>query len=132
MEFWAASESDLASYPAVEKVRRAFEPVFRELLSDSGLTATKLLLRYVPIVMPPDLVDNYPCHTKARPAQRILDCAPQLDYEIFVRGSFADQVQAYAHGIRAASPLLPKFGFSPANVSDFEMLLSRAAANCAS
>jgi hypothetical protein len=130
LEFWASSESDAASYPAIKKVQETVEPVMRDLLRGSRFEAAKLLLRYVPVVMPPELLDRYPPRSKARLKQRILECAPQLQYEPFVRGSFTDQVRVYVDGIRTASSFLPKFGLSLEEVRDFEGLLTRAIAAC--
>jgi hypothetical protein len=132
VEFWASSETSAAADAAIEKIRRAIEPMLQDLLRRSQFATTKLLVRYVPIVMRPELIDRYPPRSEARLEQRVLDCAPELDYETFVRGSFVDQVRAYVDGLRTASVLLPEFGFSLADAHDFEALLLRAADNCTS
>jgi hypothetical protein len=127
VEFWAASESDAASYAAVESVRLAIEPVLADLLRQSQLSAATLLFRYVPIVMPPELLDRYPPRSEARLKERIVDCAPQLDHETFVQGGFGDQVQTYVDGIRTDSALLQQFGLYESDVREFQTLLTRAA-----
>jgi hypothetical protein len=94
------------------------------LLRASQLNGTKFLLRYVPIVMPPELLGRYPSRSEAKLKEQTLECAPQLDHSIFVDGSPEEQVRAYVDGIRTSSPLLSKFGLSPAAVQDFDALLA--------
>jgi hypothetical protein len=125
LEFWASSESDAASFGALDRVRRSVEPVLQEMLASSNLAAANLRFRYVPIVMTDEILDQYPARSRAQLKQRILDCAPQLDRRSFIHGSFGDQVQTYVEGIRTALPLLPKFGLSPTDVRDFEALLAK-------
>jgi hypothetical protein len=126
VEFWASSEGYQSASDAIEKVRRSIEPILQQILDKSRFSDERLLIRYVPIVMPFDLLDRYPARSKPRIKQRILDCAPQLNYDVFNNGSFTEQVEVYLDGIRTASYLLQKFGFSAADVTDFEMLLVKA------
>lgn len=120
VEFWAGSERNAA----VERVRLAIESAPGDLLRQSPLRAARLLLRYVPIVMPPAL--RYPPRPKARLKERIVDCAPHFDYETFVYGHFGDQVRTYVDGIETASALLPPFGLALADVQELKTLLTRA------
>jgi hypothetical protein len=130
LEYVVSSESDAAAYPAVDQVSRAVELAFRDALRSSPLHDIQLTLRYVPIVMPTGLRERYPPRSKARVKQRILDCSPQLSYEPFVGDSFRSQLEAYVQGLRTASLLMPMFGFSPADIREFESLLSKVVVIC--
>jgi hypothetical protein len=125
VEFWASSETFEPAGEASEAVRRRIEPLLQDRLTNSRFAAVQLLLRYVPIIMPTEMLDRYPARSKARIKQRILDCAPQLHSETFVSGSIVEQVDAYLSGIRTASPLLTKFGVSPAAIEEFGQLLAK-------
>ena len=128
MEFWASSETYEPAGNASEAVRRVVEPLIQDQFTRSPFAAVQLLLRYIPIIMPLGMLDRYPARSKARIKQKILDCAPQLHYETFVSGSWHEQVDAYVSGIRTSSPLLTKFGLSPAEIDEFEQLLGRVEA----
>lgn len=127
MEFWASSEIYGPADQASEAVRRVIEPLLNHQLKNSRFAAVELLLRYIPVVMPIEMLDRYPSRSKARIKQRVLDCSPQLHYETFVGGKFDDQVDAYVGGIRTTSSLLAKFGVSPADVEEFDQLLATVA-----
>jgi hypothetical protein len=125
VQFWASSEIYQPADAASETVRRTVEPVLNSLLNSSTLAGIDLLLRYVPVIMPEHFLDRYPARSKVIIKQRILDCAPHLDYSTFVSGSFLDQLEVYLAGLRTASPLLARFGLSNAEVSEFEATLTK-------
>jgi hypothetical protein len=127
VEFWASSETYEPADHASEAVRRVIEPLLNHRLTNSRFANVQLLLRYVPVIMPTEILDRYPARSRARIKQRVLECAPQLRYETFVSGSFNDQVDAYLNGIRTASSSMKKFGISPAEIGDFEQLLAAIA-----
>jgi hypothetical protein len=58
----------------------------------SSLATLNVKLRYIPIVMPEGMRERHPARSKLRENERIYDCAPQLNYEVFVEGSFEDQL----------------------------------------
>jgi hypothetical protein len=77
--------------------------------------------------MPEGMRERYPARSKLRKKERIYDCAPQLDYNIFVEGTFADQLREYLRGIALSAPHLGKLGASPEQVADFERIVMGAA-----
>jgi len=127
VEFWASSEIYRPADQASEAVRHVIEPLLNHQLKNSRFAAVELLLRYIPVMMPTEMLDRYPACSKARIKQRVLDCAPQLHYETFVSGKFDEQVDAYVSGIRTTSSLMTKFGVSPAEIEEFEHLLAEVA-----
>jgi replication fork clamp-binding protein CrfC len=95
-------------------------------LQQSGLADFDCQLRYVPIIMPPHIAHRYPARSKARKIQRICDCAPQLNYEIFVSGNFGQQITEYVAGIRTSGPILARLGASAAQIEELDRILSNS------
>src|SRR5262245_24769451 len=112
MEFWASSESYRPAGPALEKTRRCIEPFLNSAFAESSLATLQCKLRYVPIVMPENMHARYPARSKLRRKERIYDCAPILDYEVFVEGKFEDQLKEYLRGIALSAPHLAGLGAS--------------------
>ncbi|MEO8175941.1 MAG: hypothetical protein ABI626_04705 [Sphingomicrobium sp.] len=83
-------------------------------------------LRYVSIVMPVDMHERYPERSRALTKQRIYDCAPLLDYGLFVSGTLEQQLDEYSRGIALSAPHLHKFGLTPEQVTEFEQILASA------
>jgi len=83
-------------------------------------------LRYVPIVMPENMLARYPERSKLRKKERIYDCAPILDYDVFVVGSFESQLREYLRGIALSAPCLASLGASQQQIKEFEAILSTA------
>ncbi|WP_208622632.1 hypothetical protein, partial [Sphingomonas faeni] len=65
MEFWASSEIYGPADQASEAVRRVIEPLLNHQLRDSRFAAVELLLRYIPVIMPTEMLDRYPSRSKA-------------------------------------------------------------------
>jgi len=82
-------------------------------------------LRYVPIVMPVDMHANYKERSKLNKKQKIYDCAPQLNYEIFVNGSIADSIKEYARGIETCIPHLGGIGLDEGQSIELRDLIAK-------
>ena len=126
MEFWASSESYQPADAGLERARHCVEPYLNVAFSQSSLADIHVQLRYIPIVMPSDMHDRYTERSKVRIKQRIYDCAPQLDYELFVSGAFEQQLNEYLRGIALSAPHLHKLGLTPEQVGEFEQILTLA------
>lgn len=127
MEFWAAAEVFKPAYAALNKARRLVEPYLNAAFSASSLATLQCKLRYVPIVMPTDMHARYPARSKLRRKERLYDCAPILNYGVFVDGSIENQLKEYLRGIALSTPHLAELGASPKQIKDFEMILATAA-----
>lgn len=127
MRFWASFEIYKLASPAANICRKAMEPLLNTLLAESGLATFECEFRYVPIIMPPEIAVRYPARSRVRRRERAYDCAPQLAYEIFVSGSFEEQLAEYVAGIRSDAPNLAKLGASKDQIAEFERVLSQAA-----
>jgi len=107
-------------------VRRAVEPFLNLRFASSSLAALEGKLRYVPIIMPDGLRERYPARSKLRKKEGVYDCAPQLDYEVFVSGTFEDQLREYVRGIAESAPYLAGLGATPEQIGDFEQIMATA------
>jgi len=126
MIFWASAEVYRLAFPALDLVRRSVEPYLNAILAQSCLSALDCKIRYVPIVMPAGMRERYPARSKLRKKERVYLCAPQLNYEVFVDGSFEDQLREYLRGLEEVAPHLPKLGATPEQVAEFSAILAAA------
>lgn len=126
MNFWASAEVFQPAFPALDGIRRCVEPHLNAAFAASNLAALDCKVRYVPIVMPPDMHARYPARSKLRKKQRIYDCAPILDYAVFVDGAFEDQLREYLRGIETTAAHLAGLGASTEQVEEFKVILERA------
>lgn len=126
MEFWASSEVFRPAGAASERVRRVVEDFVNRSIKNSSLATLDCKIRYVPIIMPMEIRKKYPARSKLHRRSRTYDCAPQINYSVFVDGTFQSQVHEYVHGIMESSSYLTKLGATSAQVAEFESILSRA------
>jgi hypothetical protein len=126
MEFWASSESYQPAGSGLEQARHCVEPYLNAAFAKSSLAGVEMKLRYVPIVMPVDMHERYSERSRALKKQRIYDCAPHLDYDLFVSGTLKQQLNEYLRGIALSAPHLHKFGLTPEQVGEFEQILASA------
>jgi hypothetical protein len=127
LNFWASAEVFQAAFPAMDKARRCVGPFLNTALARSSLATLEGKLRYVPIVMPEGMRQRYPARSKLRKKERVYDCAPQLNYDVFVEGTFADQLQEYLRGIAESAPHLAGLGATPEQIEDFNKIMATAA-----
>jgi hypothetical protein len=126
LEFWASSETDVSVSDSVDTVRHSIEPYLNMAFSQSILSTLEITLRFVPIIMRPEWALRYPARSKARIKARVYDCAPQLDYEIFVSGCRQEQVAEYIRGVELSAQHLPKFGATRQQVDVFLEIMAEA------
>lgn len=127
MQFWASAEVYQPAFPAMAKVRQRIEPFLNTAFEVSILAELPIKLRYVPIIMPEGMRERYPARSKVRKEENLYDCAPQLNYEVFVEGMFAEQVNEYLRGIALSAPHLAKLGASQQQIEEFKKILKDAA-----
>jgi hypothetical protein len=127
LEFWASAEVFQPAFAALDQTRRLVEPFLNSGFAASSLATLQCKLRYVPIVMPENMHARYPARSKLRKKERIYDCAPILDYEVFVEGKFEDQLREYLRGIALSAPHLAGLGASQRQIADFEAIVATAA-----
>jgi hypothetical protein len=126
MEFWASAEVSQPAFPALDQARRCVSPFLNAAFAASSLATLQGGLRYVPIVMPENMHSRYPARSRLRRNQHIYDCAPILNYDVFVSGLFEEQLREYLRGIALSAPHLAGLGASPQQIKEFEAILAGA------
>lgn len=126
MRFWASSEVHQPAGATSERVRRSVEPFLNRAFAASSLAGLDCELRYVPIIMPHGIRERYPARSKLRKKDRIYCCAPQLNYEVFVRGTFEEQLGEYINGLSETAPYLASLGADPEQIDDFDRIMTTA------
>lgn len=76
--------------------------------------------------MPEGMRERYPARSKLRKKERIYDCAPQLNYDVFVNGNFEDQLREYIRGIAESAPHFAGLGATPEQIEDFKRIMDTA------
>lgn len=123
-------ETDRDVYSNFKVVERSVERVLKLRLSSGALGDSSIKLRYIPIIMPEASLSSYPARSKVRKKENLYDCAPQLNFEIFLHGSFNEQLREYLRGLDEAIIGLERLGATPEVISEFEALLDDCFAEC--
>lgn len=130
MHISASAEVFRLADPALDKVRKLIVPYLNEAFNASSLAELSIEIRYVPIVMPEGMRERYPARSKLRLKEHIYDCAPQLNYEVFVSGSESMQLKEYLDGIASSAPHLARLGASIQHIEAFQKILTDAGNLC--
>ena len=112
---------------AMREVREHVEPYLNASFQASSLATLECRLRYIPIIMRAEKRARYPARSELLKKERIYDCAPQLDFEVFVVGTFEDQLKTYLSGIEETALHLSELGATEQQVKDFQVILANAA-----
>jgi hypothetical protein len=126
MIFWASAEVFQAADVGQEKCRRSVGPFLNAELGKSSLRPIDAELWYIPIIMPKGMRERYPERSRFYKKQRAYAFSPQLNYEVFVGGSFEDQLKEYIRGIALSAPHLKGLGATPEQIEDFKRILQEA------
>jgi hypothetical protein len=126
MIFWASSEVYRLADKASERSRLCIEPYLNAAFAASSLSTLEGELRYVPIIMPEGMRERYAERSGLRKKESVYLCAPQLDYETFVSGSFEEHLREYIRGIALSAPHLAGLGASKEQIEDFEKIMASA------
>jgi hypothetical protein len=76
--------------------------------------------------MPEEMRVRYAERSRINKNERVYDCAPQLNYEVFVTGRFEDQLEEYLRGIALSAPHLAGLGATPQQIEEFNAILASA------
>lgn len=114
------------AYEAASKTLKLVERYLNTAFASSSLESFECSLRYIPIVMPDDMKERYPARSKLRRKQRLYDCAPQLDYEVFVTGTFEEQLIECCNGVSETAPHLATLGATNEQIEEFKRILEEA------
>lgn len=76
--------------------------------------------------MPKSMQERYPTRSKLRIQEGIYDCAPVLDYDVFVDGDVESQLREYVRGISLSAPYIAALGATPQQIEEFNAILEGA------
>ena len=130
MNYSLSVETDRDAYSNFKMVERAVESVFKQRLGIGVLGRSPIKLRYIPIIMPESLLASYPARSRVRKNEVLYDCAPHLDYGVFLDGTFNEQLREYLRGLDEAVDGLRKLGADSEVTLAFETLLDDCFAIC--
>jgi hypothetical protein len=126
MIFWASAEVFQPAYDMLRRCRVSIEERLNKDLAKSSLLNLNVQIRYVPIVMPSDMIARYPARTNVQKSKRLLDCAPQLDYDAFIDTDFPRALHEYIQGIIRESHHLSELGLSTSQIIEFVRIVGDA------
>jgi hypothetical protein len=126
LDFWASTEIYHPASAAETAARRFVEPYLNAAFAKSRLKSLQGTICYVPIIMPTGMREQYPARSKLNKDERIYDCAPQLNYDVFVEGNSEEQLREYIRGIAEAGPHLIGLRATPEQVDDFNKIIATA------
>jgi hypothetical protein len=129
MEYGCSVETEKCVSERVLFIARATEQMIAERLVAGELSNIDILVRYVPIIMNPEWAKHYPSRTKVSHKHRVLDCAPQLNFEKFSDGPLDGAAKEYVSGIIDCLPLLAKLKFSSSEIGQVGEFFDRVAAD---
>lgn len=128
MKFSNAAEVHKDAYPALRRVRTIVDDYILGAMKNSRqLDKLDIEIRYVPILMPPDFIERYPARSKLLLKKKEFDCSPQLNYEVFVSGTFEQQVNEYVRGLSDSVPYLKELGATPEQTAEYKAILEKIA-----
>jgi hypothetical protein len=125
MIFWESCEAEKSVFKRVVEIGQRAEFEINGELNNSILSDSDIKLRYIPIVMSDMFKNDYPARSKLRIKERIYDCAPQLSYKTFLKGSYSECVSNYIEGIRHGFEKTHKMGVSAEQIIEFNAILDR-------
>ncbi len=126
MLFRVSCETFRPAFDAYRLVSRGLEPLIDEAISRSTLSELDCQFLYVPIIMPAGMREHYPARSRLRTKQKSCECAPQLDYQVFVTGTLEQQALEYARGIRTMTPRLAELGVTVEQIAELDTILTQA------
>lgn len=127
MEFLASAALFKDAGTAYKKTSAAAKRYLLRSLSESAvLSSLPITIRYVSIIMPDELRDRYPPRFKLRTRERLYDCAPQLSYEIFISGTFEQQIDEYMRGLEESVHYVEELGATDEQIAQYEAILREA------
>ena len=126
MNYTHSSESDSHAGVNVTIASVLVEQYLNTAIPISSVSDLDATLRYTPIIMPEDSLDDYPARSELREMQNLYACSPQLSFDVFVTGALDELLKEYLSGPTEVMPYLTKLGASIDQVNEFEDILNNA------
>lgn len=124
LNLFASSVVDASARLALGRIRLAVVPLLNSRLAASSLASLDGRIRYVPIVMPHHRLSAYRETFRLNKTDRVFDCTPQLDFDLFVVGRIEDQLGEYVRGIGLSAAHLVGLGATQEHIVEFKAILA--------
>lgn len=124
MKFFVSWEADKDSGENLRKITNEVYECIVKKLDRLPLNLLDFSINYVPIVMSADNRVRYPPRSRLNRKRNEYNCAPQLDYDVFVSGTWNEMLTCYLNGIRVYSNKLKVIGFDAEMIQEFLIILN--------
>jgi len=132
MEFVFSSEVDKTALFQMHEVREAVRISLEDAVAKSTLSELDVRVRYIPIIMKAENLERFPARSRLERKNRIFNCCPQLDIQIFLTGTQSERVAVFVNGLRECGPALAKLGATSEQVAEFDQILDHSLASLTS
>jgi hypothetical protein len=120
----ASSETSGEAREKLVAIRSTVEDNLNEAFRAGTLETFDAKIFYVPIIMDERFRARYPARSRVERKNRIYNCCPQLDYDAFIAAAPAERALIYLEGLRECGAGLAKLGATPAQVAEFDAILT--------
>jgi hypothetical protein len=124
MRFWESSEATGEATKKLTEICRLVEDLINQAFRTSTLETFDAEIRYIPIIMEEKFRARYPARSRLDRKNRVYACCPQLDHDAFVAAAPAERALIYLEGLRECGAGLAKLGATPAQVAEFDAILT--------
>ena len=124
MLLWESSETSGEATNKLTEISRSIEDMMNEAFRTSTLESFDAEIRYIPIIMEEKFMARYPARSRLDRKNRVYAWCPQLDYDAFVAAAPAERALIYLEGLRECGAGLAKLGATPAQVAEFDAILT--------
>lgn len=105
MQYLSSAEVHQPAFDALRGSEQLAEPAIKKAVTSHFAEFVGTVV-YAPIIMPTSMHKRYKERTELRKSKSMLIIAPQLDFELFVRGVLQECFREYVNGIVKSASLL--------------------------
>lgn len=107
------------------RVCEYLERSFNRELNASSLSTSSVEINFCPVLMDAELRQYYPARSKISKSEGVYYCCPQLDFDVFLHGSFEAQVENCLAELKASGEYLRRLGMNSEELLELQGILSR-------
>lgn len=126
MEFFISSETSIEVSDIVLELNSVAREKVQNICDKSPVKDLKFKIKYVPIIMPPEISHRYPERSKLNAKRKIIDCSPQLDFSIFSRGIWNNIVEHYFQALDVCMGNLSSIGLNRQQIDEVKNVFNLA------
>ena len=113
IKFWVSAETFKDASPYVEELEKLIEnTVIHRILNYKEIEHINFEVRYIPIIMPPELAIKYPERSQSKIKQKLYNCCPILNYHNIIDISCKIRTREYLGGLSIPNSFFHRIGLS--------------------